>query len=73
MSIISDEEFKKAHDQFNDEPVYYCKNCLSLNIKGIKGMDYCDSCSSTNIDSCNIHEWEKMYEERFGHKHLDEY
>ena len=36
-------------------------------------MDYCDTCSSTNIDSCNIHEWEKMYEERFGHKYLDEY
>lgn len=34
-------------------------------------MDYCDACNSTNIEQCHIEEWEKMYQEKYGHKLLD--
>lgn len=63
-------------DDYNNEPILYCKRCLSLkirNIPTIDNSDYCDNCSSTEIGECSIEEWEKMYQERFGHKYLDEY
>lgn len=56
---------------YNDIPVFYCKKCLSLNIKTVIGMDYCDACNSTNIAQCHIEEWEKMHEEKYGYKLLD--
>lgn len=58
-------------DNYNDIPVFYCKKCLSLNIKSVIGMDYCDDCNSTNIEQCHIEEWEKMYQERYGYKLLE--
>lgn len=57
--------------EYNDIPVFYCKRCLSLNIKSVIGMDYCDSCNSTNIEQCHIEEWEKMHEEKYGYKLLN--
>ena len=59
---------------YNDIPVYYCKQCLSLKIKTIPhimDMDYCDDCNSTNIGKTSIFEWEKMFEERYGYKYLN--
>lgn len=59
---------------YNDIPVYYCKQCLSLKIKTvphIMDMDYCDDCNSTNIDKTSIFEWEKMFEDRYGYKFLN--
>ena len=61
---------------YNDEPVFYCKSCLSLKIMSIPSMDdseYCDECSSTDIDQCNIEEWEQMYKQRYGHSYLETY
>lgn len=60
--------------EYNNEPVYYCKHCLSLKIRNvpmIEDSDYCDECGSTNIGQCSIEEWEKMYKERYGFKFLD--
>lgn len=59
---------------YDSIPVYYCKQCLSLKIKGvpsIPGMDYCDDCNSTNIEQTSIEEWEKMYQQRYGYKFLE--
>lgn len=61
---------KKAVD-YNDEPVYYCKRCLSLKIMRMKGFDdicYCDKCGSTDIESAQIEEWQAMYNERYNKK-----
>lgn len=61
---------------YNDEPVFYCKSCLSLKIRSIPSMnesEYCDECSSTDIGQCNIKEWEQMYKERYGHSYLETY
>lgn len=59
---------------YDSIPVYYCKQCLSLRIKGvpsIPGMDYCDECNSTNIEQTTIEEWEKLYQQRYGYKFLN--
>ena len=61
---------------YNEVPVLYCKHCLSLNIRNIPRMedsDYCDDCGSTDIGECSIEEWETLYENRYGHKYLEEY
>jgi hypothetical protein len=56
-------------DQFDDEPVYYCKRCLSLKIRemAIVQKDYCVDCNSADIGVTTIDEWNKMYEKKYGH------
>lgn len=58
-----------TQDSFNDEPVHYCKNCLSLRIKTVivgSDLDFCDECGSTDVDKTHIEEWEKLFRERYG-------
>lgn len=55
--------------EYNDEPVFYCKNCLSLGIKTVVSMldlDYCKDCGSTDIEQTHIENWQKLYRERYG-------
>ena len=64
----------KSPDEYNQEPVYYCKHCLSLKIIGVAGMDdaeYCDECGSTSIGQTSIEEWEKLYKDRHGIRYLE--
>lgn len=63
-------------NDYNAEPVLYCKHCLSLKIRNIpkvENSDYCDKCGSTDIGECSIEEWENMYYSKYGHKFLEEY
>ena len=55
---------------FNNEPVYYCAHCLSLKIKEVNGMEFCDNCSSTDIMTSSISECEELYEFKYGHKFI---
>lgn len=49
-------------EEYNNEPVYYCKRCHSLNITILSDdFDCCEDCGSTDIDSCHIEEWIKKY------------
>lgn len=51
-----------------EDRVLYCKDCLSIKIKGGRGIpDYCDECSSTDIDDCSIEEWQRMFIEKYGY------
>ena len=62
--------------QYNDEPVFYCKQCLSLKIRNVPNMedsDYCDDCGSTDIASMHVSEWEKLYKNKYGHSFLEEF
>lgn len=62
--------------EFNTEPVFYCKHCLSLRIKAVPGLshlDYCDECGATDIAQTDIETWRKMYREKFGFDYLDEF
>lgn len=53
-------------EDYNAEPVVYCKNCLSLRIMTLDNMDYCDECGCTDLDTTDIVSWEKMYEKKYG-------
>lgn len=76
-------QLHKKHqiEEYNSIPVWYCTDCLSLRVRRVYSSEdyddeecnYCDYCSSTNIESCSYAEWEQMYKERYGHKYLDEY
>ena len=59
--------------KYNNEPVFYCKHCLSLKIRdaGLPDLLYCDDCGSADVLSTSIEEWEKMYKEKYGFKFLD--
>lgn len=63
-------------EEYNAEPVFYCKHCLNLKIRGIPFMEdseYCDECGSTDIVQCDIHEWQELYKNKYGHYYLEEY
>ena len=64
------------NNEFNNEPVFYCKHCLSLRIKSVPDMeelDYCDDCGSTAIDSTDIETWRQLYKDRNGFDYLDKF
>ena len=57
-------------EQYNDEPVFYCSHCLSLNVQTIEGLDYCSACGTTVIESGHIEEWQEKYKNRYGEEFL---
>ena len=64
------------NNKYNNEPVFYCKHCLSLRIKSVPDMeelDYCDDCGSTAIDSTDIETWRQLYKDRNGFDYLDKF
>ena len=49
---------------YNEEPVYYCKACLSLNIIESDGNDICNSCGAVNFVSVvPFDEYKKLRDE----------
>ena len=54
--------------EYNDEPVFYCKNCLSLSIKEISnaGLYVCLECGTPKQEEAHIDEYQKLYIERYG-------
>ena len=61
-------------EQYNNEPVFYCKNCLSLKIKTVytgSNLDYCDECGSTEIEQIHIEEWRNLYRNKYGFDFLN--
>lgn len=63
-----------AKEDYNEEPVFFCKSCLSLKIKTVaigSDLDYCDECGSTDIGESHIEEWSRLYRERHGCDYID--
>ena len=62
------EDFRElVNAEYNDDPVHYCKRCLSLNIRvDDNGEEFCENCTSTNIARTNVFKWEKMYKQMYG-------
>lgn len=63
-------------EEFNAEPVFYCRRCLSLKVRDVKHLDnseYCDECGSTDIEQTSIENWDAMYVKKYGHHYLDKY
>ena len=66
----------EGQNTYNEEPVLYCKHCLSLKVRFVprmKDSDYGDECGSTNIGEGSIEEGETNYRNRYGHKYLENY
>ena len=67
---------EESNVNYNAIPVFYCKHCLSLNIKTVdesidtEYLDFCANCGSTEIEQTDIHTWEKMYEQKYGKNFL---
>lgn len=54
-------------EEYNNIPVVYCKNCLSLKIRVLdEDVDYCDDCGSTELASTDIETWKEMWEKRYN-------
>ena len=74
---VNMEKFNNEHkEEYNKEPVYYCKKCLSLKIGYVavlEGSEYCEDCNSTNIGKAPIEEWDKMFFNRYGYHYLEEF
>lgn len=68
-NLIIDQAVKLK--EYNDVPVIYCKNCLSLKILTVDGMDYCDNCGSTDMAETYIGEWEKLYADKYAKPHIN--
>lgn len=51
---------------YNEEPVFYCKSCLSLRIIYSDEINYCDNCGSADIGKTDIETWKKMYRDKYG-------
>lgn len=64
----SDNTKEKLHkEDYDAEPVVYCKNCLSLKIINLDDDTcYCDKCGCTNVESTDIRSWERMYGRKYG-------
>lgn len=58
----------RKHSEYDDEPVYYCKRCLSLRIMNAPGMGgdycYCDRCGGVSVGTAKIDEYERMMDHR---------
>lgn len=52
----------------NDEPVFYCKECLSLAIKSVGQIDYCIDCGCTDIGMTTLEHYDELYKIRKGKK-----
>lgn len=68
-----------SKEEVNNEPVLFCKHCLSLNIKDysgqtsedgieLKGTEFCDDCTSTDIAMLRLTQWENLYKIRYNKK-----
>ena len=62
------QKVKWSKEDYNKEPVFYCKKCLSLaiiayNEAGIS--EYCNNCGSTTIGITQIENWQKLYNEKY--------
>lgn len=56
---------------YNAEPVYYCKQCLSLRIKSMGNLNYCEDCTGTETSTCHIDEWQEMHKEKYNKLNLE--
>ena len=63
---------KITKEEYNKEPVHYCKDCLSLRILGMDNYNFCDSCGSTNIDTASIDDWNEMYFKKHKYYYIEE-
>jgi predicted RNA-binding Zn-ribbon protein involved in translation (DUF1610 family) len=70
-------KFKITHysgiskESYNNEPVFYCKSCLSLLVSAEEGTgSYCKDCGCASIGRTNIDLWTESYRRKYGKDYL---
>jgi hypothetical protein len=74
QSIVLKTKNVMGRKSYNDEPVYYCRRCLSLKIRQmpmVTDMNYCEDCGNVDIVKGSIKEWDELYVEKYGHHYLE--
>ena len=62
-----------SKEEYNAEPVFYCKSCLSLHVMPENGMgSYCQECGSAAVGRTNIDNWTEMYHHKYEKDFLTE-
>lgn len=56
--------------EYNDEPVFYCAQCMSLKIKYADNISYCEPCGSTHIREDHIEVWKTKYKNKYGKEYI---
>ena len=57
----------KEEIEYNDIPVHFCTDCLSLRILSLdQEGDFCDDCGSTSVHTCHISEWERLFFNKYN-------
>lgn len=62
------------NETINEEPWYYCANCLSPKVgyEDSVGADYCCDCGSTSIHEGIFENWEQQYLKRYKRKYVNQ-
>ena len=69
--IKKEEMIPLTKEEYNDIPVYYCTECLSLKIHPYdEKTNYCNDCGNTEIKEIHIDEWDKLYKEKYKKSYL---
>lgn len=55
---------RSPENEYNQEPVFYCKSCLSLAVKELEedSVDICIDCGRADIGVTDIFTWERLVE-----------
>lgn len=61
---------RNKNSDYDSEPVRYCPKCYSLKIRFEEaiGTECCMDCGCSDIEETTISDWERLYEQRYGHK-----
>ena len=64
---------KERLKDYDSEPVTYCSKCYSLKIihEDAIDSDCCGECGCSDMKTSSIEEWEKLFENRYGHKYVE--
>lgn len=74
QSVILKTKIKMDRDSYDEEPVYYCRRCLSLRIGQVPMVtdkSYCEDCGTIDIATTSFEQWDEMYVERYGHHFME--
>lgn len=74
MSNLATKTIGSAKEEYNNIPVHYCRDCLSLKILKVAGLEdasYCDECGSTDITETTIEDWNALYKAKHGFTYLN--
>jgi len=60
----------KNTQQYDILPVYFCKQCLSLNLQDGEDGVVCEDCGGEESSKTTINCWEDMFIEKYGVRYI---